>query len=159
MKTCFKCHQSKPLNEYYKHPQMGDGHLGKCKDCTRKDVADRVALKSAVDLAWVLSERERHRLKAERHRNEGRPKKQRSEPKAEWCKRNPEKKAAATLLAGAIKSGRLQRQPCEKCGAKAQAHHDDYAKPLDVRWLCPKHHGEHHRQQREAEIIAKFQPR
>jgi ribosomal protein S27AE len=38
---------------------------------------------------------------------------------------------------------------CSKCGAKAQAHHDDYKKPLDVRWLCPKHHGEHHRNVRD----------
>jgi hypothetical protein len=41
----------------------------------------------------------------------------------------------------AIKSGKLQRQPCEVCGAtKVHGHHDDYTKPLDVRWLCPLHH-------------------
>lgn len=38
-------------------------------------------------------------------------------------------------------------QPCERCGASnAQRHHDDYMKPLAVRWLCPKHHGEAHRE-------------
>lgn len=45
----------------------------------------------------------------------------------------------------AISSGRLTREPCEVCGAtKVHAHHDDYNKPLDVRWLCPRHHQEHH---------------
>lgn len=40
----------------------------------------------------------------------------------------------------------LTRQPCEECGAfPADAHHDDYARPLDVRWLCETHHGIEHR--------------
>lgn len=44
-----------------------------------------------------------------------------------------------------IEAGRMHRQPCEICGAeKAEAHHDDYSKPLDVRWLCPQHHRERH---------------
>lgn len=45
----------------------------------------------------------------------------------------------------AIESGQLMRQPCEACGTSpAHAHHDDYSKPLEVRWLCPKHHREYH---------------
>lgn len=45
----------------------------------------------------------------------------------------------------AIRKGRLVRLPCEKCGEpKTEAHHDDYSKPLEVRWLCRKHHVEIH---------------
>jgi len=45
-----------------------------------------------------------------------------------------------------IKSRKIIKMPCEKCGnIKTQAHHDDYNKPLDVRWLCHFHHREHHR--------------
>ncbi len=40
----------------------------------------------------------------------------------------------------------LERQPCERCGdADAQRHHDDYERPLDVRWLCSSCHGIEHR--------------
>lgn len=53
----------------------------------------------------------------------------------------------------AIRGGRLIPQPCEICGAdgtlsdgrnKVHAHHDDYNKPLKVRWLCADHHREWH---------------
>jgi hypothetical protein len=43
LKTCFKCNVEKPLTDFYPHPQMGDGHLNKCKACTKKDVAEHRA--------------------------------------------------------------------------------------------------------------------
>ena len=46
-----------------------------------------------------------------------------------------------------IRMGRMQRQPCERCEATSEAHHDDYSKPLEVRWLCSPHHREEHRQE------------
>lgn len=53
---------------------------------------------------------------------------------------------AGRLVNIAIKRGKLVKKPCEICGAeKAEAHHDDYNKPLEVRWLCKKHHTEWHR--------------
>ena len=52
----------------------------------------------------------------------------------------------------AIQRGWLETQPCEKCGdVNAQAHHEDYSKPLEVVWLCSKHHAERHREMREEE--------
>lgn len=52
---------------------------------------------------------------------------------------------ARWLTQRAILACRIVRQPCEVCGAlKVHAHHDDYSKPLDVRWLCPPCHRSHH---------------
>jgi ribosomal protein S27AE len=48
----------------------------------------------------------------------------------------------------ALKRGDIKRQPCEVCGTtwNIHAHHDDYEKPLDVRWLCGRHHLRNHGQ-------------
>jgi len=57
-----------------------------------------------------------------------------------------EKDAARRKAYRARIAGVLVPEPCEVCGAeKVDAHHDDYAKPLEVRWLCRTHHGEVHR--------------
>lgn len=45
----------------------------------------------------------------------------------------------------ALVKGRLKRQPCRDCGnAKAQMHHEDYNKPLEIIWLCFKCHAAIH---------------
>jgi hypothetical protein len=54
---------------------------------------------------------------------------------------------AQAAVAKAKRQGLLIPQPCEVCGTteKIHAHHDNYSKPLDVRWLCQLHHMQHHR--------------
>lgn len=65
--------------------------------------------------------------------------------------KNSIKQKACGLANYAIKIGKIVRQPCEECGAeKAEAHHDDYAKPLEVRWLCRSHHTQWHIKHGEA---------
>lgn len=66
--------------------------------------------------------------------------------KRKYIRANPEKRGAHIAVGNALRDGKLFRQPCEKCGKRAQAHHDDYSKPLEVRWLCTTHHREHHRE-------------
>ena len=61
-------------------------------------------------------------------------------------KANPVKIAAQKELNQAVAGGLVEKKPCEVCHKEgAEAHHDDYSKPLDVRWLCSEHHSEWHR--------------
>lgn len=64
----------------------------------------------------------------------------------------PAKKKARQAVNNAVNRGKMKRFPCEKCArSPAQAHHEDYAKPLDVRWLCASCHGlEHWKEKRNA---------
>lgn len=55
------------------------------------------------------------------------------------------KQNVRSIARNAVLRGKLTRQPCEVCGATpVEAHHDDYSQPLNVRWLCPSHHRQHH---------------
>lgn len=156
-KACFKCLVVKPLSDFYKHPMMGDGHLGKCKECAKADVRAH----RAANLERIQEyDRMRGGLDYRKAFNAARAKtpdgaKIAAKAKAEWAARNQEKIKAERAAANAVRNGRLVRGPCETCGTtnKVQGHHDDYTKPLDVRWLCPKHHAEHHKKHREAARI------
>lgn len=60
---------------------------------------------------------------------------------------NPQTRARAVVNMR-LRRGKLHKQPCEECAKQnifnmeVEAHHDDYSKPSEVRWLCGKHHKE-----------------
>ena len=139
MKVCFKCNGLKPLSEYYKHPQMGDGTLNKCKECAKKD-SDENFKRKMLDPNWQIKERERQRIKESKRREMG------------LVKSYKRKNISATIrkekygnYSNAIRDNRLMPKPCEACGKnETQGHHEDYSKPLDVVWLCVRHHQDRH---------------
>jgi hypothetical protein len=130
-KTCFKCEIKKDLNLFYKHAQMGDGHLNKCIECTKKDVTKN----RGENIDYY---RDYDRVRGSRMT---------SESLRQYREKFPKKYSATQMVGRAIRSGKLHSQDCEICGNKIgnHAHHDDYAKPLNVRWLCPAHHQEWHK--------------
>lgn len=150
-KVCFKCGESQLLTEFYKHPKMTDGHLGKCKGCTKKDTKDNTLKNRDYYLEY---DRNRANLP---HRNEGRKRYSQTEEgratarKAQdkWAVANLIKRAASHLVNNYIRDGKLTKgTTCENCGIKPDilhGHHDDYAYPLMVRWLCSKCHSVWHK--------------
>ncbi len=136
-KKCFKCNETKDLSLFYKHRKMGDGHLGKCKECTKKDVS---AHRNANLDKIRQYDRERgklpHRLKKS------------AEITRKRRKQCPQAYLAHCMVATAIKGGRLIKpKKCSGCDQekKLLGHHDDYYKPLDVKWLCQVCHKQVHK--------------
>ena len=62
-----------------------------------------------------------------------------------WVAANPDKRAAQVAVGNAVRDGRLVKGHCAlvdtgQCGGRIEAHHEDYTRPLDVVWLCQRHH-------------------
>jgi hypothetical protein len=155
MKTCFKCNVEKSLDEFYSHPATADGLLGKCKQCTKNDVSKHRELNIEKVRAY---DRRRGLTKERKLKNSERSKEIRlsgdvdainrlNECNRRYAEKYPLKKKAKAAVRSALKSGKLLKMPCQVCGnEKVHAHHEDYAKPLDVVWLCVQHHEDvHHR--------------
>ena len=136
-KQCFKCLEVKPLSCFYKHKQMADGHLNKCKECNKKDVSANY--RQNID----------HYKKYDIERNKTEKRKNKLSKGCKiFRKNNPIKYAAHVLVGNAIRSGTILRpENCQQCGIECtpHGHHRDYARPLDVMWLCPQCHNDWHK--------------
>ncbi len=131
-KTCFKCGDLKLISDFYKHQKMKDGHLNKCKDCTKED--------SSKNRWSNIDEKREH--------DRSRGSRQSYEYCKAWREKHPNKYKAEQAVNNAIRDGKIDRpKQCEVCMTtyKVVAHHDDYSKPLSVRWLCQACHMQWHR--------------
>jgi len=128
LKKCFKCGLVKPIEEFYKHKETADGHLNKCKMCTKSDVRK--------------NRRDKKEYYKEYYDNKVINYEVRSAYTKQYRKINSAKYKAHTILNNSKRKGLIIVKPCEICGCieRVEAHHDDYSKPLDVIWLCALHH-------------------
>lgn len=119
-KTCNACLIEKPLTEFNKNKSGPLGTRSNCKSC-RYPV-----------------------LKTWQERDEVKKRKQASYRK--WLSNNQEKKDAHIKVHKALLAGVILKNPCIVCGEnkKVHGHHTDYSKPLQVHWLCPRHHSAMH---------------
>lgn len=129
---CKKCQQVKSVFEFNRHSRHGPfepWNLRQCKECARNNYLERrddpvkVASLQQTSNNWKKAHPEHHAMLAREYRA-----------------RNKEKTLAQNKLNYAIRSGKIQREPCEVCGTteKAHAHHKTYLQEdwYNVSWLC-----------------------
>jgi hypothetical protein len=151
MKTCRECNTEKELSEFYKHPRMLDGYLNKCKECVKTRVhkhrdanIDRIKQydkKRSMNPSRVKARKEYAKTEA--------GKKARQRAGENYKNRYPMKYAAHVVFRNAVRDGKVVRKDsCSVCQStyKVEGHHDDYTKPLEVRWLCERCHKQWHRE-------------
>ena len=137
MKNCIICKAIKPLDEFYKHKKMTDGHLNKCKECTKSQSKEREN-KLRLNPDWVEKEKERAREKYYRlnYREKHKPSPE-SKKKAmdRYIKKYPEKYKAKNYTQHII------------CKKGNNLHHWSYNKEhyKDVIELSVKSHNKIHR--------------
>ena len=150
MKVCRKCGLEKDLSEFYKKPNMADGHLNHCIACVKQYEKDRRIANSdrlkAYDKARANLP---HRVLARQEYAKSDAGKLTHKKAMETYKaRYPMKYAAHVMVSNAVRDGHLVRQTkCDECGSteKIEGHHDDYTKPFEIRWLCEKCHKAWHK--------------
>jgi hypothetical protein len=133
-------------------------HRNLCTKCNNAYNSARYK-RRMLDPKYVLKQRARYKVRREkdkllgksnihyRHRAYINHKK--------WEENNRGKIRAYNYLHRVIKSGKMVKEPCRVCGSPfVQMHHEDYSKPLNVMFLCTKHHHELHVRKREAELLA-----
>lgn len=122
-KACRRCGIAKPPSAFYAHPTSQDRRFSRCIECTRALCVARYQRDPARVKAIVRADHERH----------------------------PTHRTARQQLNAAVSRGRLTKPAdCEDCGRAfpsrlIHGHHEDYARPLDVVWLCATCHGQRHR--------------
>lgn len=151
-KICFKCNVHQPLTEFYAHKQMADGHLNKCKTCTKRDTKENIEKNPEYYREY---DKQRANLP---HRAEARLKYSQTEDgkknirkaKEKWSEENLIKRSASKIIENAVRDGKIIKpDSCSECGVKPSrlhGHHDDYNYPMTVRWLCSKCHTKWHKE-------------
>lgn len=131
MIKCNKCEVEKEDSEFYPRNRV-------CKECTKKRVSEYQKTDKGVEVHRAANKRYSKTEKCREARKL-------AEEKYKQLPSTKKKQLAKWAVNRAVKIGAIERGLCEVCcSSTVHAHHDDYDKPLDVRWLCSKHHKQWH---------------
>ncbi len=123
MKECNTCKEVKPHDDFEPDKRKLSGCAGSCRLCRKLKYSGK------------------ERYAAQREKQLAYHKKMRVQRREVYKARHD--------LYHAVEGGRIEKLPCEVCGEKnVEGHHEDYSKPLEVKWLCRGHHRKLHRKPR-----------
>lgn len=149
MKVCCGCGENKPLSDYYKSPNGRDGVRSRCIKCHSVEQQVRYAANPTKYALSVAESRERHQ-EAYRERVRGyyrRDIEYSHQRIKRYAQSHPERNSAHCKVRDALKSGLIIKpKSCSKCNkiGEVEGHHEDYARPLEVKWLCSVCHSDLH---------------
>ena len=143
MLRCKSCLMDKPMDAFYASNRT------RCKDCVKASVnAYRQENLERVRAYDRLRGSMPHRVAARAEYKKTIAYAQSHRAAAlRWSEKHPQRRQASYIVGNAIRDGKLIPWPAcsvPTCNGKPQAHHPDYSHPLDVVWLCDKHHKEAH---------------
>lgn len=134
---CGTCHDFLARESFYKTKRTQVGITSACKKC-HTECSMRTRDKDNHRKTRRENAAKQIALNPEKYRAIWRNRPRRKGPKVD----------ARMIVALAVRIGAITRpDTCEKCKQqkKITAHHEDYLKPLNVRWLCHLCHAEEHR--------------
>lgn len=139
-KVCSNCKQVLSLSLFYKNKLTKDHRASWCMDC------DKARNRSPYTAKYRLTDNYRQAQRKYLRSDAAREKDTAYQKRARLV--SPEKIHAREVVHSHKRHGRIQQPSvCQICyqDKPLQAHHADYAKPLNVTWLCAKCHSDIHR--------------
>jgi len=143
-KCCTNCRMEKPLSDFPLWKRRGkEERSAQCYDCRRTYHRSERGSQLEKSRRSAYRSNNQNFLAAEKRR------------RAKRARLHPEKERARVAVHHALATGKIVRPiTCERCGnspaptkigaSRIQAHHDDYSRPLDVKWLCVSCHNREH---------------
>ena len=141
-KKCGTCKKVKKVSLFTKNKSSKDGYKYNCIKCCKivfrkwmlekhsdEEYMQKLSRKKCESINTILNKKdENFKLKIYLRT-------------VKFKKNNPEKCRSWWIVNNAVRYGKISKQPCEVCGSvRVEAHHEDYSKPLLIKWLCHRHH-------------------
>lgn len=129
-KYCRICDNIKTYDEFSKNKSNTIGVSAYCSICMSK-----------ISKEYRINNPDSVKKSKQKYNKKSYNKKYHAEYRKKWLSKNKKRHEAHKIITALLRCGKIITHPCLKCGnEKVDAHHNDYSKPLEIIWLCRRHH-------------------